>query len=40
MKYSVYVKGTCVMSCRTLERAKQECVFHGRDAFILPHGKE
>lgn len=40
MKYSVFVKGTYVMSCSTLERAKQECVFHGRDAFILPHGKD
>ena len=37
MKYTVYVKGTAVMSCRTLERAKQECVFHGKDAFIMPH---
>jgi len=24
MKYSVYVEGTCVMSCRDLERAKKE----------------
>ena len=37
MKYTVYVKGTAVMSCRTLARAKQECVFHGKDAFIMPH---